>query len=84
MHLSRVIDRKREPERPRQPLISEVRVYRVIGGLIFIQTALGGTALLENSAPAVHKIQGPSGPGFLYTAGAESAKRAAPPSTGGV
>ena len=29
MHLSLVIDRKREPERPRQPLISEVRVYRV-------------------------------------------------------
>ena len=58
MHLSLVIDRKREPERPRQPT-SEVRVYRVIGGLIFIPTALGGTALFENSAPAVHKIQGP-------------------------
>ena len=28
MHLSLVIDRQRGTERPRQPLISEVRVYR--------------------------------------------------------
>ena len=34
---------------------------------------LGGAALYDNSAPAVYKIQGPSGTGFLYTgtAGAE-------------
>ena len=45
---------------------------------------LGGAALLPFSAPAVYKNQGPQGTGFLYTAGAENSKRAAPPSTGGV
>ena len=45
---------------------------------------LGGAALFDNSAPAVYKIQGPWGTGFLYIAGAKLSKRAAPPSTGGV
>ena len=45
---------------------------------------LGGAARSNNSAPAVYKIQAPLGTGFLYTAGAELSKRAAPPSTGGV
>ena len=49
---------------------------------------LGGAALLPFSAPAVYKKSGsfcgPKGTGFLYTAGAENGKRAAPPSTGGV
>ena len=46
---------------------------------------LGGVAFFcDNSAPAVYKIQGPQGTGFLYTAGAELSERATPPSTGGV
>ena len=47
----------------------------------YIPQVLGGAALFDNSAPAVYKTQGPQGTGFLYTAGAELSKRAAPPST---
>ena len=46
----------------------------------FTPPALGGATLSDNSAPAVYKIQGSQGTGFLYTAGAELSKRAAPPS----
>ena len=45
---------------------------------------LRDAALFDDSAPAVYKIQGARGTGFLYTAGAELSKRAAPLSTGGV
>ena len=43
-----------------------------------------GAPRFDNSTPAVYKMQGPEGTGFLYTAGAELSKRATPPSTGGV
>ena len=43
----------------------------------------GGAELIDFSAPAVYKIQGPWGTGFLYTAGDELPERAAPPITGG-
>ena len=45
---------------------------------------LGGAAVSDNSARAVHKILAPSRPYILYSAGAELSKTAAPPSTGGV
>ena len=55
-----------------------------LGWLILIHLQCWEVLLfLDNSAPALYKIRGPSGTGFLYSAGSELSKIAAPPNTGG-
>ena len=74
MHLSLGIDRKRGAERPRHPLISEVRVYRAVP-----QKSSSGPLGPKLETALQMSFPGASGPSQIYSVHARGIVKLPPP-----